>query len=76
MIGISSIEYLREIPGVLVVDNRENLYMALRAALSDKNELIKNAHMIRNYATEKHDIKFVRSALRRDFISLLGGEGS
>lgn len=65
--GISSIEYSKKIPGVIVVDNLSELYSKLTESLVDNKELIIRANKIREFALKEHDIDTVRSSLCEDF---------
>lgn len=69
---IASIEYLRKIDGVHVVDNPDDILARLQQIVDQPVQLIKQAIKIREFALEHHDIKTVHERLRADFSALLG----
>ena len=69
--GISSIEYLRTVPGVKVIDHPGNIENILPQILSCKEELSEDVKKIRDYALAHHDINKIRNNLRNDFLRLV-----
>ena len=73
--GIASIEYLRSIPGVNIVDELENVPDILRQMLSETEETFaRRAQRIRNFASEHHALGAVQDKLHQDFEELIIGE--
>ncbi len=68
--GISSVEYPRRIPGVMVVDDVGQLEAALQEIAADQNALLHRAHQIREYALDHHSLAEVRRKVQRDFQAL------
>lgn len=69
--GIASIEYLRKIKGVLVVDDQNQIPTVITSIINNLDEIIKNINSIRVYAREHHEISMVQSAVKNDFKGLL-----
>lgn len=69
--GIASIEYLRSIKGVIVIDELAGIQTYVRSITEHPDSLIENANSIQSYAGENHSIDKVRSQLLRDFKSLM-----
>lgn len=65
--GISSVEYPRGIPGVVVIDDVSRMEILLRQIFTDRNSLLKRSISINEYAIKHHSIDCVRSALLKDF---------
>ena len=65
--GIASIEYLKRINGVIVVDNKEKIETAIASIVEDKNSIIENSKKIRQYSETNHEISIVQKKLRDDF---------
>lgn len=68
--GIASIEYLKRINGVIVVDNKEKIEAAISSIIEDKNSIIENSKKIRQYSETNHEISIVQKKLRDDFALL------
>lgn len=68
--GISSIEYPKEIPGAIVVDNLTKMYDVLNDSLENEKDLVLRAEQIRSFAIERHSIDNVRKSLQQNFIDL------
>ena len=68
--GISSIEYLRGVEGVRIVDDLADLKGMLEKLLSEPEQIPSDAAKIRAYALEHHDIHQVKRKLRDDFLYL------
>ncbi len=68
--GIASIEYLKRINGVIVVDNKEKIEAAISSIVEDKNSIIENSKKIRQYSETNHEISIVQKKLRDDFALL------
>ena len=73
--GIASMEYLRAVPGVKVIDNSENIENILTEIVSSKEELSENVKKIRDFALAHHDINKIRNDLRSDFLSIFNSKG-
>lgn len=69
--GISSVEYLKAVPGAKVIDNPENIENVLTGIISSKEDLIEDARKIRDYALSHHDINKIRNNLRNDFLKIV-----
>ena len=69
--GIASVEYSRNIPGVIVIDDLNELLGALNSIIQNKQELIGRAHDIRSFALTNHSIDKIRDMLKNDFIKIL-----
>lgn len=65
--GIASIEYIRKIPGAIVVDGLQNVQSVLNDVIQHKSELNIMAEKSRAFAVQNHDVHTVRSRLRADF---------
>ncbi len=68
--GISSVEYPRSIPGVVVVDDLAALEDTFRALVEAPTELIDRANSIRTYAMQYHAIGEVQGGLRADLAAI------
>lgn len=69
--GIASIEYLRKIKGVLVVDDQNQIPIAITNIIDNLNTIVENRNSIRVYARKHHEISMVQSAVKKDFEELL-----
>ena len=69
--GIASIEYMRNVPGVRIVNSPEGIQKTVREIYDNRGELLRDASMSREYAMRYHDMHAVRSALRKDFDGLM-----
>ena len=69
--NIASVEYPRNIPGAIVVDNTDNLFDVLNEIANNPQVLIESAQSINRYAREHHDINNVRNQIRHDFEDLI-----
>lgn len=69
--GIASVEYPRQIPGVIVVDRIEDIQHYLNDIVANPSVLIDNAGSIHSFAQKNHSIDTVRKSLRDDFTKLL-----
>lgn len=70
--GISSIEYPRQIPGAIVVDDLSKLFDILFECFSKEDEMIGRATQIRDFALKNHSIESVRNSLSHSFKLLCG----
>ncbi len=68
--GISSVEYTRRIPGVIVIDDLAETENALRTLLEDKSLIPRNAESIRAYARENHAGEHIHARLYADLAAL------
>ena len=69
--GISPVEYPRQIPGTIVVNNVDALVDVLNEIISNKTDLINRAKQIHEYAMKNHNIEIVRENIKNDFAALL-----
>ncbi len=69
--GIASVEYPREIPGAIVVDDREKIKETINDIIINKNILLKQAQSINEFAKINHDIEEVHKKLHNDLYKLL-----
>lgn len=69
-VGIASIEYLRNIDGVLIADEREKIGDTITQIIGDPDLIMKNVEKIRKYALEKHEKSVVQRKLRESFAAL------
>lgn len=69
--GISSVEYAKKIPGVIVVDDISKIETTLSDITLEPGELIKRAESIRDYSIKHHDIETNRDKLKNDFLRLI-----
>lgn len=69
--GISPVEYPRQIPGTIVVNNVDVLVDVLNEIISNKTDLINRAKQIHEYAMKNHNIEIVRENIKNDFAALL-----
>lgn len=69
--GIASIEYMRQIPGVWVINDLSDLETELESMLLQPQRLLEDAARTRAFAMAHHEIQAVRSRLRKDFEELL-----
>lgn len=68
--GISSVEYVRRIPGTVVVDDLADLQCTLTSILDNADDLPARARAIRSFAQAHHSLEVVRKSLQADFQSL------
>ena len=68
--GIASVEYPRQIPGVIVVDKIEDIQHCLNDIVTNPSVLVEFAQSINNFAQKNHSIDSVRKSLHDDFIML------
>lgn len=68
---VSSIKYLKKIDGTIVIENIEKLPNVLKIILDNKEKIIKNIELTRNYAEKHHEISKVRKKLKGDLINLI-----
>ncbi len=71
--GISSVEYVRRLPGTMVVDDLASLEDVLREIVKDPQRLPYLAECTQNYARLHHSVQTVREELKKDFLSLCDG---
>lgn len=69
--GIASVEYPRQIPGVIVVDKIEDIQQRVKDIVSNPSVLVESAQSINDFAQKNHSIDSVRKSLHDDFIELL-----
>lgn len=69
-LSISSIKYIKKIPGACVIDNVENINNQIETLILNKHEILLNVNKIRNYAIKYHDRKKIQEKLKNDFINL------
>lgn len=71
--GISSVEYSRRIPGVIVIDDLSLLTNTLRDVFANRMSLVERSRKIQNFAVKYHSISNIRDGLKEDFIKLIQG---
>lgn len=69
--GVASIEYPRQIPGAIVVDDLADIESIIADLLEKPDVLLQRAEQINKYAEEKHEISNVRKQLQNDFCQLI-----
>jgi len=69
---LSSIKYVKKIPGAIVIDRVEQTFQILREISLNNEELYERALQIRKYAEENHDLDKNRKRLLSDFKQLMG----
>lgn len=69
--GIASIEYLRGVPGAVVVDDLKDLERAMTALLLEGDGLLSRAAQTRAFAVEHHDLAETQRKLHRELEALL-----
>ena len=67
---VSSIKYLKKVPGVLVIDNLDDIDRKIKKIINNKNDLNENARKIREYSLNNHNIEKNQKNLRDDFKDL------
>ena len=65
--NISSIKYINKIPGAYVIEDLEKIEANIYELIENKDQILNNAKIIREYALEKHDIDKNQMKLRNDF---------
>lgn len=65
--NISSIKYINKIPGAYVIEDLEKIEANIYELIENKDQILNNAKIIREYALEKHDIDKNQIKLRNDF---------
>lgn len=68
--NISSIKYMKRIPGVSVIDNYEDIEKEINKLIINKSEILNNAKEIREYALSNHSIIDNQKRIKNDFILL------
>lgn len=68
--GIASIEYLKKVDGVAVIDRQERVMEAVEDLIR-QGTMPENAKRTRQYALQKHERNAVQEKLRNDFETLL-----
>lgn len=68
--NISSIKYMKTIPGVLVIDNYEDIENEINQLIINKDEILSNAKKMRKYALHNHSITDNQKRIKNDFILL------
>lgn len=69
--GISSIEYIRKIPGTTVIDSIDGIADGIENLVMHPELLVAGKQNTRAYAEKVHSIDVVRKGLQDDFLSLL-----
>jgi len=68
---IASVEYPRSIPGVIVIDELENISHELQKIVEEPSIVLSKAIQLRRYALENHAKKSVQTLLQEDFYLLI-----
>lgn len=71
--GIASIEYLKKVDGVVVIDKEKQIRNAI-IQLLQRGQLMEDAHKTRRYALQKHELNAVQKKLRDEFENLLSAK--
>ena len=74
--GIASVEYIRNIPGTVVVDDLQKIPDMLGELLEKRDRFPEMTRQSREFAKKNHDIQSVRENLRADFEALLKSDSS
>ena len=69
--GIASIEYSKQIPGSIVVDDLNKLEYELKGIVNCPGSLVERAKMINDFAKEHFEIGMVRRRLQNEFKELI-----
>lgn len=69
--GISSIEYIKKIPGAYVADSEDEIENVINKIITSKSQLVMSMNHVREYAFKNHEIRTVQKKLRNDFVELL-----
>lgn len=72
--GIASIEYSKQIPGSIVVDDLNKLEYELKGIVDNPETLVGRAKMINDYAKTHFEIGMVRSRLQNEIKLLVNGK--
>lgn len=72
--GIASIEYSKQIPGSIVVDDLNKLEYELKGIVDNPESLVGRAKMINDYAKTHFEIGMVRSRLQNEIKLLVNGK--
>ena len=72
--GIASVEYVRAIPGSIIVDNLSQIKTSIKTIVENPHQLIERSKEINSFAKKHHDIVSVRERIKCDFMNLLNGE--
>jgi chlorite dismutase len=72
--GIASIEYLRRVPGTIIIDTERTLEERIEEVLNESCNYISNADKTRRFAINNHSIESVRTSLRREFRMIINDE--
>jgi len=65
--GISSVEYTKNIPGVLLATDPDEIGNLLKNVLNNPMELLSRAKQIHEFSIRNHSLNSVRKALQHDF---------
>lgn len=68
---VASINYLSQVPGVVVIDKKEELFMAVTNLINNPIDILSNAKRTNSYSENFLSLEKVRRKLRNDFIQLL-----
>ena len=68
--NISSIKYMKQIPGVFVIDDVNKIDEKIQELINN-NQIIKNSEMIRRYALVHHDVNKNQKKLKNDFLKII-----
>lgn len=74
--GIASIEYLRNIDGVCIIDKLDDLILKLKPLIENPSLIQENANKVLKFGKQYHRIENVRNSLREDFNRLISDENS
>ncbi len=74
--GISSVEYSRRIPGVIVIDDPKEITSQLTQFVNESDALLERVTSISDFAQKHHNLSTIKQTLRNDFVELLKGAKS
>ena len=69
--GIASVEYSRRIPGVILVDNMDDLPNVMESLVENSSTLLSCAASVQEFAQKNHSILKIRKEIRDNFMNLL-----
>ena len=68
--NVASIEYIKRIPGAYVISNTNDINEKIEEILQNKDKIMNNARLVREYALKNHELNKNQLKLRNEFIKL------
>lgn len=68
---VSSIAYIRKVPGTVVIDDASEIEAAISSLVKNQALFAKNVESTRGFAQKHHEIEAVQESLRNSFEHLL-----